>query len=365
MPSDDRARSALDAIGGRAQAFRAALATTSNEIRKYVGQRREADAERPTVAAVLGTFAMGRIDSDRFARLIAPPKLPAAGGVAVLERALAVLEELERQGDDLFRVKVERGGDLVGEVERALANAGRAFGAARVANQARSHQSVSEEQGVEHCLDSFPFRHWGKAERNLAPPLVIEVAGGDVVVEGLAAYMDGNQNFILVVEGQASPAPLAGLIRPGVFVLQTDDTGALKQLAEAAGPGVAALLPAGSVRFLYRPTDGAGLGHLEMDHVPAQEPRRPVGSRSVFQQQQELRLLAVLAGLMAQPEAPAAPAAVVRATEVMAHVNGQGNGASPGPAAAPIDPVGALTAWLLATVDLSDLESGEARQVLP
>ncbi|MDP3909146.1 MAG: hypothetical protein Q8Q14_02040 [Gemmatimonadales bacterium] len=95
--------------------------------------------------------------------------------------------------------------------------------------------------------------------------------------------------------------------------------------------------------------------------MPSQEPRRPLGSLSVFQQQQELRMLAALSAAPT-PEAEAgAPAGAIEAaaggSAAAVDVGGGANGASPaGPGVAP-DPVGAFANWLLGQVDLSDLES--------
>jgi len=271
----------------------------------------------------------------------------------MLNRALAVLDELEIQGNDLFRVRINRGDDLAAEVGRALANAGRAFGAARVANAVRANLVRTADDEIQGALDRFPFRLWSKAERNLAPPIVVEVSGADMVVAGLAAYLDGNQAIVLFVEGQAPPAPLARLITPGVFVMQSDDPGAVQRLGGLSGPAVAAVMPAGTARFVHSPADAGGTGHIEVSHLPTQEPRRPVGSVSVFQQQQELRLLALLARTTTEHEGPEAEAKQAAAA---APIAAQSNGNAPGATAA--DPVGALAAWLLGRVDLSDLEAG-------
>jgi len=342
-------------MNSRAQAFRAAISITANEIRGYLAQRAGSDVEKPATAAALGTFAAGRIDPDRFARLLTPSRPPAGGSGTVLKQALAVLDDLEMQGNDLFRVRIDRGDDLAAEVGRALANAGRAFGAARVANAVRSNQVRPGEHEVEPALEGFPFRLWSKAERNLAPPMVVELAGADMVVAGLAAYLDGNQAIVLLVEGQAPPAPLARLITPGVFVMQSDDPGAVHRLGAVAGPAVVAVMPAGTARFVHSPAGDGGTGHIEVSHLPAQEPRRPLGPISVFQQQQELRLLALLASAGKENEAPKPE---VDGAEPIVHVAAQGNAVVPGATAA--DPVGTLAAWLLARVDLSDLEAGSA-----
>ena len=95
--------------------------------------------------------------------------------------------------------------------------------------------------------------------------------------------------------------------------------------------------------------------------MPSQGPRRPLGSLSLFQQQQELRMLAALAAVPTPDAEAGAPAAATEAatggSAAVVEVGGGANGTSPaGPGVAP-DPVGAFANWLLGQVDLSDLES--------
>src|SRR3990172_12904938 len=134
MPSDDLARDAFAALGRRAEVFRSAISLTRDQLRGYLEARATTAGEAPRAAAALGAVAAGRIDSDRFSRLLAPKKPAGSDWATTVERALKVLEDLEGRGEDLFRVRVERGADLNMAVERALADAGRAFGAARLAN---------------------------------------------------------------------------------------------------------------------------------------------------------------------------------------------------------------------------------------
>ncbi len=356
MLSEDHAKRALDALGGRANAFRAAVDITANEIRGYLAQHRDPGSPKQAAAAALGGFAAGRIDPDRFARLLVPARPAPVGGASALEQALAVLEDLEQQGDGLFRLTIDNGGDLIASVDLALAKAGRAFAAARVAKQVRLNEPGLDASEMAEGLSRFPFRSWSKAERNLAPPLVIELAGVDMQVAGLAAYLDGNEGFALLVEGEAPPAPLARLIAPGVLVVQTEDLGEVLQATDVAGPVVVAVMPSGSAMFTHTPCSGSGLGHLEVSHIPGHQPRRPLGSLSVFQQRQELQLLTALARSSEEPAVP--EAAMKREAEASVSPTVGANGASPGSATMPGDPVGALAAWLLARVDLTDIEAG-------
>lgn len=345
MPSNAIRAKAFEAIAPRAAAFSSALALTAAQLRDWIDEHGAPDG-------AFGAFAIGRIDAGRLARVLAPPKpLDAAWGEP-LERALRVLEELLGRGDDLFRVRVAAGGDLAAAVGHALADAGRAFGAARLAGLARSSHYRPEEHDL--LVEGFPFGRWSTAERRLAPPLLIEVEGGDAVVAGLGAYLDGNQAFVLIVSGDSPPAPLARLVSPGVLVVQAGaDDEAFARVSGVEGPAVMAIMPPSAPSFVHLPTTGRGPGGIEVSKMPLQEPRRPVGSLSVFQQQQDLRLLAA----MAAPNS--APVHLNGHSNGNANSNGNGIGAVPDAVGSTVDLAGALADWLLARVDLSDLEAVE------
>jgi hypothetical protein len=279
---DPRVRAALDSLSGRVAAFRSAVSVTADQLRGYLAQGGQGDAGEASRAA-LGEFASGRIDAARLSRFVAGAT-PAQddGWVEPVRRALEVLEQLEAEGESLFLVHVEPGADLRSGVEQALANAGRAFGAARLADLARA----GRYEGASHdtLLASFPFRRWSGPERNLAPPLVVEVRGGDLQAAALADYLDGSQAFVLLVDGHVSPAPLARLLTPGVLAIQDESAESLERIAAVTGPAVAALLPAGAARFVHEPAVGDGLGQLDVEFLPQDDPRQPVGTRSPFQQ---------------------------------------------------------------------------------
>ena len=59
-------------------------------------------------------------------------------------------------------ISLEVGGDLYAAVDRALSDAGRAFGAARVFELARAGRYVAAEH--DPMLAAFPFRSWSAAE---------------------------------------------------------------------------------------------------------------------------------------------------------------------------------------------------------
>ena len=147
MPSEaDRVQRALDAVAGPRRAFRAALALTIDELRGKLDAGPGADAG-PGVrgAGRLGRFADGRIDPERFATLVAEPDRTHASWTEPANRALETLQVVEARGEDAFRVSVEAGDDLYAAVDRALADAGRAFGAARVVELARTGRYVPSQ----------------------------------------------------------------------------------------------------------------------------------------------------------------------------------------------------------------------------
>lgn len=342
---------ALAAVARQREAFRSALALTLDQVRNELDVRaaRE-DGTGARAAAELGRFAAGRIDPERFSALTSA----ASDDDSWLEparRALETLRAIKARRDGLFSVRVEAGGDLYAEVDRALADAGRAFGAARVFELARAGKYEAAEH--DPLLASFPFRRWSAAERAKAPPLVVEVEGKDLVVGGLAGFLDGTVKIVLVVGGASPPAPLVRLVTPGVLVLQTSEAEELEMVGRTAGPAIAALVPPDAGSFLHQPA--AGGARVQVRHIPEGEPKKKLGQISAFQQAEELGLLAALA-------ASAAEAGAVGAAPPGAGPGGAAD--SPGSAAAaaaaqrPAEPVDKLAAWLLRQADLSDLEGG-------
>ncbi len=333
MPSDATAAAALAALTAPRADFEAALARTAAEARALLARQRvsEGDLAR-RLALELGPFAGGRIDPERFGRVLdAEPPMDEAA-LARSERALAILDEARAEGDALYRARVGAGSDLRRAVDRALGRAGRVFAAARALESARRGEAAGKAD--EAAQKGLPFREWSRSERQIAPPLVVEVGGADRVPAALADFLDGAVRIALVVEGDAPPAALARLVTPGVFVMQTGDPAALERLAGAPAPGVAAVLPEGGARFVHDPAGGpSSWQRLRVEHLP-EPPRRRLGARTAEQQAEDLRHLAALAER--PPAAAAAP-------------SGNGSG---------VDPVDRLAGWLLQQADLSGLGDG-------
>ncbi|HEX8848933.1 MAG TPA: hypothetical protein VF761_05305 [Gemmatimonadaceae bacterium] len=294
MPSDERTLRVLEMLAGRVAPFRAALDAAREEIAAYLAAHRvRRSGPGESAAAALGGFALGRIDADRFATVLEDRQILSQEGEGRLEECLTVLDELRAKGDALFVCDVPRGGDLGHAVDRALAEAGRAFGAARVflATKAGSYRAEDHHP----LLRVFPFAAWSRAERELAPPLVIEVDGTDLHPEQLTDFLDGDVHFVFVVRGAASPAPLLRLVSPGTLLVQAHEPARLAVLAGYIGPAVAALLPSTSAELVHDPRAGARLEHrLSIASIPTEGPHHALGSRSVRQLAEELAQLRAL-----------------------------------------------------------------------
>jgi hypothetical protein len=299
MPSDERVPQALEALAGARETFRAAVAAAAEEVRGFVAAHRSpADGAAERAARELGPFAAGRIDASRFGALFGGAEPLDAGGLEWLGRAHAVLGEAAGTDDRYFQADVPAGADLRNAVIAALGRAGRAFGAARVVELVRGRRFREMDHAA--YLESFPPALWTRAERELAPPLVLGVAGADLQVGGLADLLLGSQKIVLVVRAPAPPAALVRLITPGVFVIQTADAAALKALATVGGPAIAAVIPQGGVQFVHDPAAGTTLpARLSVGELPAEEPKAALGRYGAIQQVEELRQLAALVRLTA------------------------------------------------------------------
>jgi hypothetical protein len=125
-----------------------------------------------------------------------------------------------------------------------------------------------------HLLGSLGFRFWNRAERQLAPPLVVDVRGEDCLPAGLGEFLDGTVSIVLVSSGPTTPAPLARLITPGTFVMQTTDPSELNALARSHHPGVALLFDEErpeQARFVHDPDLGpTPAERLTVYHMPEQ-----------------------------------------------------------------------------------------------
>lgn len=297
MPSEQRAAEALQALAVRATEFRTALAAARDEMQEHLESHRGVERDLAQSAALaLGAFAAGRIDTQRFGSLLADERALAPEAAAMLGRCVEVLDELLARGDALFVHRVPSGGLLRGKVDAAFSEVGRAFAAARVFQSIRRGAPALPAHVA--MLRDMPFARWSRTERDLAPPLVLQLDGADLRAEHLVEYLDGAVRIALVVDGPASPAPLVRLIAPGVLVLQTSDAKALDALNHAPGPAVAALLPVGCAELLHDPRAGARLDErLTITRAPAETKGEALGWRSSRQALDELAQLEALAEL--------------------------------------------------------------------
>lgn len=322
MPSDERTRDALAAVAAARDDYRSALVGTADQLRGLLLARGGGgpDAGLDRAAAELGNFAAGHIDVERFASLVASDEILDDASRGHLERAVETLESLAAAGDDVFVAQVPAGGDLSETVARALGEAGRAYGAARTAELARTGRFKADEH--RRWIDHFPPTQWSRNERQIAPPLVVSVRGEDFRAGGLTDFLDGAQKIVVIVEGKSPPAALVRCLTPGVHVLQTDDPGALARIGDTEGPAIAALVPSDAARFEHRPgSDGFPRLRFTVEMVPDDDPTRSLGRISAFQQAEELRQLRLLmAGASGVGAAADGTAAAIAATATDADV---------------------------------------------
>ena len=339
MPSDERMERVFGVLEDQRHVFRSALGTTVDQIDHYLAEHGpSANGGNRRAAQELGPFAAGRIDMEQFSQLFRTATLD--GRVReTIERARDTIAELAGRNNDLFQVAVKNGADLGGAVARALEEIGRAFVAARVFDLARTGGYKDRQHS--RSLGSFPFSQWNNRERRMTPSLVVTVDGADLDCASLARFMDGSTHVVLLVQGDAPPAPLVRLITPGTFVLQTHDGSGLDRLAAWDGPGIAAWMPESAARFTHDPSAGdTPAKRITVDNMPDEKPLRPVGGTSLFQQLEELKQLELLATAVSQT----ADTTALAAPAVLA--------APAGASAAPADK---LAAWLLQQADLNDV----------
>jgi hypothetical protein len=344
----DRAYAALQ---GRIDGFRLAVAEAEREVQAELLHRGGGDGLKAEQALVeLGPFAMGRIDPDRFGMLlgISEEELTPES-MDVLDQADAILVGFAERSS--HRVSVEPGGDLRDVVKEGLAQLGRPFGAARAVELARAGVYDPEEHG--HLLGPLPFRMWNRAERRLAPPLVVEVRGEDCLPAGLGEFLDGTVTIVLVASGPTTPAPLARLVTPGTFVMQTSEVDDLAKVAATEHAAVVLLFDADRPEqacFVHDPDTGdAPWSRITVSRMPADATvgrgrRAPVW----------LEELMHLKALAAAPVAAGSEGGVGSAEGSAESPTGAGGvrGAVAGVVA---DPADRLAAWLLAHTDVSDL----------
>jgi hypothetical protein len=258
----------------------------------------------------LGGFAAGRIDVERFAAIVGRAAAMPPASLDRIAHVVDLLTAFRGQGDRLYRVRVDPGADLRDTVRDALAVRGRLFNAARHVELLRAGGAVAEPEEV------LSFGRWLRSERMLAPPLVVEVEGADLIADGLAEYLDGAVKIVLLVNGPAPVAPLARLIAPHTFVMQCMDPAAVSSLAECAGSGIAAVLPDGCALFRHDPARGPRLSQrLEIDAVPDRSAFPSIGRCNTRRQAEDVAWLRELAQLAESTRAEQ-PAAAGEAEEV-------------------------------------------------
>jgi hypothetical protein len=337
MQSDDRAARALAALARPREVFRSAVVAAIEELTAFLAAQRAPAAQRTEQEAIrLGSFAAGHFDVERFSRVLGTVEALEPSRLDALDHALRILKGFAAQGDDLHRVRVRRGADLRDTVRDALSARGRAFNTAHQIELLRTGRTATP---VELEYGTLDFRHWNRTERTLAPPLVVEVSGADVQASALTEYLDGAQKVVLVIDGAVAPAPLARLIAPHTFVMQTTDPAGVARLAAFEGPGVVALMPtgAGVALFTYDPSAGAALAQRLVVEQQPDRPKRAVAGGSARQQAEELEWLAHLVRLATAAATAPAPA----------------GGAA---AAAEVTPADQLAGWLLRQADLTAVE---------
>jgi hypothetical protein len=356
MPSEMTIAGALEALKAPAESFRSVVAAAANEVGGRLAARRDAGDGRVARTAIgLGTFGARWVNAERFSALFGDSEVLNPLTLARVERAVETLNGIARSGDEIFTVHVPPGGDLRDEVGAALARAGAAFAAAREAELARLGRPPRRAEDAPLTL---PFRYWNRAERSIAPPLVVEVDGGDAQASGLAEFLDGGVKIVLLVRGAAPPALLARLITPGLMVVQSDDPAELSRLAATEAPAIAALVEGDAAHFIHTPGDGPVWERLEVKRLPAEGRRSSLGSFSTFQQSEEVALLRTHAiapvAVEALGTAPL-PAADIRADQqpgipelTVAPAVASNGEERAAPLAPPVsDPAGRLADWLL------------------
>jgi hypothetical protein len=339
MPSDARTR-ALDALAEHRTRYRSAVSAAHDQMAGYlVAHRARTHGHSQVVAKELGRFAVGRIDVERFGALFADAHFLTAETAERIDRLVGVLAELLAEGDDLFTCDVPDGGDLHAEVERAIANAGRVFGAVLAFQALRTGVYRSERHDAD--VVAFPFARWNRSERLLGIPLVVEVDGADVRAEALTDYLDGRMAIVLVIRGTSSPAPLVRLITPGTLVLQAADVAELASPSRFDGPVIAALVSGVAARFVADPRAPQSMQpRLRITHLPPDAPKQPLGGRSVWQQAEELAQLLALQHAVTDMAPAAAAATVSPATSARPTVDAPS--------------VDQLAGWLLAQAGLGE-----------
>ena len=296
----------------RADSFRSALTTTLGRVKVSLSAHEaSADDILASEGARLGSFADGRIDSSLIRSLTANGS-GLGDYAAPVQQAVEILENLSARGDQLFTLKVVQGAHLRDSVAAALADIGRAFGAARAFELVRTGAWPEDYASM---LDAFPFSQWSAAERAIAPPLHVQLHGSDLQAAGLADFLDGNLALVLEVSGDCAPAPLARLVTPNTWVGQARTADALLGMNAFEGPCLAALVPEGAALFVNNPS-------AEIRFVLASAPEAPdhgrLGGATTRQQLEDLAVLESLRNLEASTPVPELPAEEAKSADKLA-----------------------------------------------
>ncbi len=353
MPSDNRQEAALAALTGPLTHFRSCLAATIEEIR---GQTTMHGDNGAIGGDDLGRFGVDHIDPERFALLTSRRAGIDHEATLRIQRAAGVLSDLMERESYLFVAQVGPKRSLREAVDRAFADAGCAFGAARLIERLRSEPNVEEGAGE---LDRFPFYSWNRKERRIAPPLVVNLEGAALRADELIGFMDGRAKIVLLVQGEAPPASLVRLITPGTFVAQTTDGEVLERFGDFEGPGVVAWLQQGAAVFTHDPHGGAQLtDRLQVDSIPDARPHGRLGGRSIRQQTEDLRQLRALAAGLPEPLAPVTEVESSEPAESRVDAPPEQESEAKTPENAPprASPVQELAKWILSRTDLSGMQ---------
>lgn len=318
MQSDARVAAALVALRPAIERYRLAASAALERARAMLAFEPGPGRTR----AALGAFASGRIDPERFALVSAGADPLDAAGRDAVGHVVQLLEDILSASEEQLVVTVAPAGSAAVAIRARLAGLGTAFAAARILDLVKRHGYDRARHGSPS--DGFPFERWTAAERALAPPLVVRLDGTSLDAPELAPLVDGRVHLLLVVDGPTSPAPLARIISPGALIAQVDDVSSLGGLAGFDGPAVIAVMQGQEARFVHDPRAGSSLwSRIRVDRMPTVPPRKTLGSRSAWQQRDDLAHLKALV----EPPRLAHSAA------------GAGNGH--------VDPADRLTAWLI------------------
>ena len=318
MPSEERNKIALESIRPRLEMFHSAIAVTTEEIRGLLSGTGETSEDQ---SIALGHFAKGHVDVERFSAFSKQSSRVDNDAEKPIRAAQVVLNKLLHEGDELFVLKLAVGDNLSTMVDHRLAVIGLAFAAAHVVDLAKRGQYREAEHSP--LLEGLEWAKWSRAERALAPGLVVELSGADFTPAQLAPYLDAGMKVVFVVGGDAPAAAMSRLVTPGVFVQQVTDDSPLEAFSAFDGTAAAALLPNGAVSFLHDPDAGeTTYQRFTTLAFPKEVRKRAIGGISVAQQAEDYALLEALAVV-------------------------------PGPTGvAASDPAGKLSAWLLSQTNL-------------